>query len=117
MESEGTISKLEKKMEVLESLVRNLLIEQKCKVTPEEEPASIMDCANVSQLFNVQEGHVSSEDSHSNPSRKDNIEKKESKTANQTKCDICQKIFKSTDNLQTNDEKFHMKRIANKGQM
>ena len=75
-----------------------------------------MDCANVSQLFNVQEGHVFSEDSHSNPSRKNNIEKKESKTANQTKCDICQKIFKSTDNLKTYDEKFQMKRTTSKGQ-
>ena len=60
MKSEGTINKLEKKMVVLESLVRNLLNKQKCKVTPEEEPASIMDCTNVSQLLNVQEGHVSS---------------------------------------------------------
>ena len=98
MDCEGTIIRLEKKMEVLESLVRNLLNEQKCKVTPGE-------------------GHVYSEDSYSNPSRKDNIENKECKTTNQTKCDICQKIFKSTDNLQTHDEKFHMKIIANKGRI
>ena len=74
------------------------------------------DCANVSQLPNVQEGYFSSEDSHSNPTRKDNIENKRagaSKTANQTKCDICQKLFKSTDNFQTHDEKFHMKIFAN----
>ena len=69
MESEGTISKLEKKMEVLESLVRNLLNEQKCKATPGE-------------------GHVYLEDSHLNPSRKDNIENNKCKTNNQTKCDI-----------------------------
>ena len=60
------------------------------------------------------------EDFQSNPTRKDNIENEKagvSKTANQTKCDICQKIFKSADILQTHDEKFHMKKIANKGQI
>ena len=72
----------------------------------------------INQLLNVHEGQVSSEDSYSNPNIKGNIEIKdsnESKTANQIKWDICQKIFKSKDNLQTHDEKFHMKRIANKG--
>ena len=66
----------------------------------------------------VHEGQVSSEDSISSPILKGTIDIKdgnESKTAGQKKCDICQKIFKSTDNLQTHDEKFHMKRIANKG--
>ena len=95
MDFEGTIRKFEKKMEVLESLmVRNLLNEQKCLVAPGE-------------------GHVYSKDSHSNLNRKDNIGNKEYQTSNQTKCDICQNIFKSTDNLQTHDEK----RIANRGQI
>ena len=89
-----------KKIEELESLVRNLINEQKCKVTPEKEPANIIDCANVIQLPNVQEEHVSSEDSQSNPTGRDILSIKgpagESKTANETKCDICQKILKST---------------------
>ena len=91
-ESEEIITRLEKKMDVLEAIFN--------------------------QLPNGHEGQVSSEDSHSNPNIKGNIEIKdsnESKTANQINCDICQKIFMSKDNLQTHDKKIHMKRIANKG--
>ena len=98
MDFEGTIRKLEKKMEVLESLVRNLPNEQKCRVAPGE-------------------GHVYSKDSHSNLNRKDNIENKEYKTTIRQNVTFAKKIFKSTDNLQTHDEKFHMKIIANKGQI
>ena len=60
-------------------------------------------------MLNVYEGQVSSEDSNWNPNIKVIIEIKdfnESKTANQTICDICQKLFKSKDNLQTHDENF-----------
>ena len=91
-EFEENITRLEKKIHVLE--------------------------ARINQLLNIHEGQVSSEDSNSNPNIKVIIEIKdcnESKTANQTKCDICQKLFKSKDNLQTHDEKFQMKIIANKG--
>jgi uncharacterized C2H2 Zn-finger protein len=56
-------------------------------VTPGEAPASIIITANVN------------------------------KAENQITCDICKKIFKSTDNLQTHDQKFHMKIIANKDKL
>ena len=91
-ESDEIIIRFEKKLDVLEAMIN--------------------------QLLNVHEGQVSSEDSHSSPNIKGIIEikdDKESKTANQTTCYICQKILKSKDNLQTHDKKFHMKRIGNKG--
>ena len=36
------------------------------------------------------------------------------KTENPIKCDICMKMFKSSDNLQTHDKKFHIEKKDNK---
>ena len=68
-ESEENIIRFEKKIDVLEAMIN--------------------------QLLNVHEGQVSSEDSISSPNIKGTIEIKdgnESKTASQTKCDICQNV-------------------------
>ena len=72
-ESEEIKTRLEKKIDVLEAMIN--------------------------QLLNVHEGQVSSKDSHSNPNIKGKIEIKysnESTTANQIKCDICQYLRAKT---------------------
>ena len=86
-----TIKQLEKRIEVLETMIN--------------------------QPINVHEKQVPLVDSHSIPTTISDIENKvnnKPRSDNEIKCDICKKIFKSSDNLKTHDEKFHMKRIANR---
>ena len=86
-----TIKQLEKRIEVLDTMIN--------------------------QPINVHEKQVPLVEYHSIPTTISDTENKgnnKPRCDNEVKCDICKKIFKSSDNLKTHDEKFHMKRIANR---
>ena len=93
--SQETITRLESKIDLLETTINRLLYVEKEKVSP------------VLANYNTIQSKSNTEHKEDN----------EGKIGNQIKCDICQKAFKSIDNLQTHDIKFHIKRTTNKGKV